>query len=968
MLETTIKELTEEQAQQAASISSASSRHRSGFETIIHHESHSNHPSSASITAFPPRKSARPTGPHLQVELDSEDDTVPSGPPTAGLTVAGRPRESTSVSREPSAPQKRRRKRGEKADQDVRGPEDPSGPSSPQNTPQDETAADGKTRAVSGQLGGSAGIPDPFDTSSGGEEHTKGPHGRDRGKAISKQRPEKLELGEGKEDSKEGNNGRNSKAGKEDEEGKERGKELQGLPSEEDHFPQAVKSLELKDTSGVDKDLAFELDATDQAEGSRPSSPTSPKKAHKGKSRRASRHRVRGSIDKRRQSLAQDGKEEEPVQQQDEGVGDSEYKVESDATQTQRLQCDVPEATETEDGSVGYCPPCPACPPPPVTAEQEVQFGTAPDQKVASVNKTTGAQRSLIQFLDVEAQPSFTGLSPEEQAAYEETIDKAANYEEQVDMLTSELEELRTDQEESESRAHDAEVLLRKMEDEARRLEVENTAMKHQLEQLEAEKDQLVTWAHDIEMEAEQKQAALAGLEVLVAEQKKIIESYQKDKKSQGATTEFDIFGTTVQLQTDEITSGEAKTELQKLKTVLADFRRSMIGVLVSQNLIADIPSFPEQLRDTWNAASGAAEVTSDVKEHFAVLTDIIAQAFEHREAEHRAAFQALAQKKASEIERGVIGTDSSEDMRKVRLKLRQRVLELEVENSQMHDVLKTMTKLLEDKRANYEGQLSQKEENNKKQREEIRKMKDLAWALAEPLAKLREEGVARLGERKSLVDVLHLLQSVEQKVGKKIRTQDRKTAVPQMLVTGAHVVDPNAGQKHEHGEHGSALHDRPSSETAPHYGLNVKGLSRTQLPDDRSKESLQVPEVASRHEDSSHCVPVHVETADKDMSTSDRIGRAKTEITHFFLDPHNDWTVRSTTREVSFGHKVVQTSDDPNDANVAQLDENGQPLPTDGVLFLPSHGKINLYDTAFGTAKVRAPEIKEDILCVSWI
>ena len=106
-------------------------------------------------------------------------------------------------------------------------------------------------------------------------------------------------------------------------------------------------------------------------------------------------------------------------------------------------------------------------------------------------------------------------------------------------------------------------------------------------------------------------------------------------------------------------------------------------------------------------------------------MTDVIAQGFEHREAEHRAAFQALAQKKATEFEKTATGTDSSEDMRKVRLKLRERVLELEVEANQMHDVLETMTKLLEDKQASYEGQLSQEEDNLKKQREEIRKMKN---------------------------------------------------------------------------------------------------------------------------------------------------------------------------------------------------------------------------------------------------
>ena len=101
-----------------------------------------------------------------------------------------------------------------------------------------------------------------------------------------------------------------------------------------------------------------------------------------------------------------------------------------------------------------------------------------------------------------------------------------------------------------------------------------------------------------------------------MAQQKKLLDSYQRDTKSLSVGTEGDIFGFSVQMQTEEMTSGEAKTELQKLKTALADFRRSicMIGVLISQNLIADIPSFPEQLRDTWNAASGAAEIVQDVK------------------------------------------------------------------------------------------------------------------------------------------------------------------------------------------------------------------------------------------------------------------------------------------------------------------------------------------------------------------
>ena len=152
--------------------------------------------------------------------------------------------------------------------------------------------------------------------------------------------------------------------------------------------------------------------------------------------------------------------------------------------------------------------------------------------------------------------------------------------------------------------------------------------------------------------------------------------------------------------------------------------------------------------------------------------------------------------KKAVEIESMVQGVESSEEMHKVRLKLRQRVLNLEVDNSQLHDALKTLTKLLEEHRGDYEGQLMQKDEKVLKQREETRRMKDLAWCLAESLAKLRDEAVLKMPERKSLVDIMQLLQTLEQRLGRKLRgnIDEGKKTTTQLLVQGVPLVDPNTG------------------------------------------------------------------------------------------------------------------------------------------------------------------------------
>ncbi|OQV19305.1 hypothetical protein BV898_06724 [Hypsibius exemplaris] len=291
----------------------------------------------------------------------------------------------------------------------------------------------------------------------------------------------------------------------------------------------------------------------------------------------------------------------------------------------------------------------------------------------------------------------------------------------------------------------------------------------------------------------QEQSGTIRDLQSLVAKQNLIIHGYDHKTRDIAVTTARDVFGTNSFAQTEDLTPGEAKVELQKLKSHLADFRRSMIAVLVGQNLIADIPSFPEQLRDTWSTNSGAAEIARDVKEHFSELTGIIANAFDKVQFNHQKAFQQVLAKKAAEIESRVQGVDSSEEMRKVRLKLRQRVLDLEVDNSQMHDTLKTLTKLLEEHRSDYEGQLVQKDEKVLKQREDTRRMKDLVWTLAENLAKLRDEAVLKMPERKSLMDIMQLLQVVEQRMNRKLRgaPEEVKKAAPQLLVHGMGLFDP---------------------------------------------------------------------------------------------------------------------------------------------------------------------------------
>ena len=110
------------------------------------------------------------------------------------------------------------------------------------------------------------------------------------------------------------------------------------------------------------------------------------------------------------------------------------------------------------------------------------------------------------------------------------------------------------------------------------------------------------------------KMDEIRGLQSPIAKLNMFIHGHEHQTREIAVTTKEDVFGETLMTQTDDLTPAETKVELQKLKSSLAEFRRSMLAVLVGQNLIADIPSFPEQLRDTWNVNAAAAEIALDVK------------------------------------------------------------------------------------------------------------------------------------------------------------------------------------------------------------------------------------------------------------------------------------------------------------------------------------------------------------------
>lgn len=258
------------------------------------------------------------------------------------------------------------------------------------------------------------------------------------------------------------------------------------------------------------------------------------------------------------------------------------------------------------------------------------------------------------------------------------------------------------------------------------------------------------------------------------------------NKRVAETSTDGQIFGFSLDAQTEDITMPEIKEELKRLKSALANFRNRMIITLVNQNLIADIPSFPEQLRDSWNMHTAAAEIAEDVRAHFETMPAIFQEAFERLRRDHRAAFEIVLEQKANEIEGGLKGTDSTEEMRRARMKLRQRVLDLEVDNSQMHETLKQMSDLLERRRADFGNQLEKKQHETSKYREDGKRIRDLAWTLAETLARLRDEAVASMPERKSLVDMMALLHTAEKRLGKHLRKPGpRRKSTPQLQVEG---------------------------------------------------------------------------------------------------------------------------------------------------------------------------------------
>ncbi|XP_055336161.1 uncharacterized protein LOC129586776 isoform X2 [Paramacrobiotus metropolitanus] len=547
-------------------------------------------------------------------------------------------------------------------------------------------------------------------------------------------------------------------------------------------------------------------------------------------------------------------------------------------------------------------------------AHKEIQTNLAP--KVAQVSRGIPVQASFIggsvPKTDVEVQPSFADAKTSEQEALAEAQEQLDAQDETISQLSAKIEELQT----VEEKAKELEDLMHSVEREKSELEVAMDELRVTLKQAEDDADVLQSRINQLEYEVSSRDSIITDLQHSVDTLEETLRILRANKITVETSTVGVLFGTSLDIQTEDVTPPEVKEELKRLKSILGHFRKSLITVLAEEDLVADIPSFPHQLKDTWNAHSAAAEITDDVRQHFGAIPAIFQGAFTKLRAEHRAAFTTVLEQKASEMEGDLRGTDSSEEMRRARMKLRQRVLDLEVENTHIRHTLKQLNEVLEQRRSEFDTQLDQKKAEVSKYRDELKRIKELAWTLAESLAKLRDEAVAAMPERKSIVDMISLLRSAEKRLGKTLKKPlPQKLPAPQMQAQGAH--------QETFFDHTDEYPDSPRSMEAPRSSVHFRDALRSMesnlpvSPFSDAEYVIQPKPVSLVNRQTSVSWTV-IRKRSQDLgkhyfrsqgtTTTDRISRSYVEYTRYSFDPHTE-SVQSETRKVTQEHKMMQTT-----------------------------------------------------------